>query len=370
MKPFKLPRKLDRSVIAMGGDLKCHPALADGDEVNFLEEIGDLAAPENQDALEEMIERHSARAVVCDRHPDYFSTTLSLRLAAERGLPLIQVQHHRAHVAAVCMERGLFDEKVVGLAFDGTGFGDDGNVWGGEFFTGSLAEGFKRAAHFAPLPLPGGDAAVRQPWRMVLALLLERGVSQNVIDQWLARHRIPLADPALFKKALRTGLPVGRSTALGRWFDAASALLGVCTEAKFEAQPAIELQQAAEKHFSEGAAKQWAFEIKTGDPSIIDFPELEQIAKSPPEQIPQLAAGFHVAAAQATAEVAGRLAAGAGAKTVVASGGCFLNSLFDRLLEKQISGLGLRYVKPKILPPGDQALALGQIGLVLPGSKY
>jgi hydrogenase maturation protein HypF len=268
-------------------------------------------------------------------------------------------------VAAVCVEHGLFDEPVVGLAFDGTGFGDDGTVWGGEFFTGSVSAGFARRAHFATLPLPGGDAAVRRPWRIALALLLERQTPREVIQAWLARNRIEVGDLALFEKALANKLAVGRSSALGRWFDAVAALLGIRTVAQFEAQPAIELQQTAEKNFAEKSRGPWPYELRPGDPLVIDFPTLPDIAGAPIEQSPMLAVEFHHAIARATAEVAAKLAKKAHTDIVIASGGCFLNKLFDRLLVAQLAAAGLRCVKPVRLPPGDQALALGQIGLAL-----
>jgi hydrogenase maturation protein HypF len=265
----------------------------------------------------------------------------------------------------VCVEHGLFDKPVVGLAFDGTGFGDDGTVWGGEIFTGSVAADFTRRAHFATLPLPGGDAAVRQPWRIALGLLIERQAPRDIVQAWLARNRIEVGDLAMFEKALANKLAVGRSSALGRWFDAVAALLGIRTVAAFEAQPAIELQQVAEKNFYDETRGLWPTELRPGDPAIIDFPALADIAQASAEQAPALAVEFHHAIARAVAEVARKLAGETGTDIVVASGGCFLNRLFDRLLSAQLAAAGLRYVKPVRLPPGDQALALGQIGLAL-----
>ena len=345
--------------------MKCRPALGQHISVIFFDEIGDLASPENQAALEELVERQSAGRLICDRHPGYFSRQLAHRLAREKNLPLKEIQHHRAHVAAVCLEHGLIEETVVGLAFDGTGYGDDGIAWGGEFFVGSIARGFERKAHFAALPLPGGDAAVLKPWRIALALLVERGADSSLLESWVARHHLPVQDLALFQKALSIGLAVGRSTALGRWFDAAAALLGVGTLAAFEAQPAVALQKLAEEHLANTPLPSCPFQIQPGDPIRIDFPDLARLAESKTEDLPGLAKAFHLAVAEATAQVAGHLAETAGTRRVIASGGCFLNSLLDRLIAERLSALGLQYLKPKILPPGDQAIALGQIGLAL-----
>ncbi len=363
---MRLPKKLGCTAVAIGGDLKCRPAVASGDEVAVFDEIGDLASPENQDALEAFLDSQAPGLLVSDLHPAYFSSNLAARIAAEKGIPVVRVQHHRAHVAAVCVEHGLFDEAVVGLAFDGTGYGDDGTVWGGEFFVGSLASGFERRAHFALLPLPGGDAAVREPWRIALALLIERGVERGLIRGWLERHGVPLSDLALFERWLKTGTAVGRSSALGRWFDAASALLGIRLVAEFEAQPAIELQKAAEQYEGSSPPRGWTYEIeRSGGLMTIDFPKLDRIAGCKPDEVSMLAAAFHRAVADAVARVVGELSKKTGASTVVASGGCFLNALLDRLLTERFDNLGMRYVKPKRLPPGDQAIALGQIGLLL-----
>lgn len=369
MVSIKLPCRIRQPVFALGADLKCRPALAHDDDVTIFDEIGDLADPDHQEKLEELLAQQSPRLILCDRHPGYFSTELAYRIAKERGKTIRDFQHHRAHVASVCIENGLFEETVVGLAFDGTGYGDDGSVWGGEFFIGSVARGFERKAHFATLPIPGGDAAVRQPWRIALALLFERGVDQSIIQDWITKRNIPVQDFALFRKAVSSGVGVGRSSALGRWFDAASALLGICATAGFEAQPAIEMQKLAQEHYSEIPERDWPFYITESDPIIIDFPDLGRIAGSPEKEIPKLALAFHYAVANATAEVADRLATAARVNRVIASGGCFLNALFNRMLSERLHSRGLQYIKPANLPPGDQAIALGQIGLVLSDLK-
>ncbi|MDP8256253.1 MAG: hypothetical protein P9M14_10930 [Candidatus Alcyoniella australis] len=367
MVSIQLPRPTAVPLIAIGGDLKCRPALADGGMAHVADEIGDLADPDNQDALEDFVEQHRPAGIVRDAHPGYFSSMLAQRIADERGIELITVQHHRAHVAAVCLEHGLYHEPVVGLAFDGTGFGDDGTAWGGELFSGSLDDGLVRRAHFAPLPLPGGDAAIRQPWRIALALLLERGMPHDTIEGWLALRKVDPGDLDLLLRSLTSDMPMARSTSLGRWFDAVSALLGVRTQAQFEAQPAIDLQNLAQQQDVHGLTAQWPFRVESNADGLlqIDFPNLVQDALSAPEHAPELAAAFHVAAAQATASVAIELAAQASTDKVLAAGGCFLNSLFEGLLVERLHAAGLQYLKSNKLPVGDQAIALGQIGLAL-----
>jgi len=360
-----IPWQSEHAIVALGADLKCRPAAAVSGTATIFDEIGDLAFPENQEALEKFLDRQAPKLLLCDRHPGYFSTELARRFAIERSVPVRDVQHHRAHVASVCVEHGLYEETVVGLAFDGTGYGDDGTAWGGEFLVGSVKAGFERKAHFAPLPIPGGDVAVRQPWRIALALLIERESDPLIIEDWIERRHVPVRDLPLFRKALESGVAVGRSSALGRWFDAVSALLGVRVVADFEAQPAIELQKLAEKNISESPKHDWPLEVQPGDPIIIDFPDILRIATQEEKNIPRLAVAFHFAVAEAVAQVARHLAEAAGTNTVIASGGCFLNALLGRLLSGRLSEMGLTYVTPKNLPPGDQAISLGQIGLVL-----
>lgn len=362
---IRLPRNLGCSAMALGGDLKCQPVFAAGDQAEVLPEIGDLADPANQDALEDLLAVYRPEAIVGDLHPAYFTTSLGERVAQERGLRFIQVQHHRAHVAAVCLEYGFYEERVVGLAFDGTGYGDDKLIWGSEFFTGSLTRGFKRGGHFASVPLPGGDAAVREPWRIVAALLLERGVPEEGIRKWLALRNVPLTDLSLFAAGIKAKLAVGRSTSVGRWFDAVAALLGICLRCEFDAQAAIKLQQAAEQNVYEVDPADWPVEISGEQTLVIDFCELANLGLQEAAAAQCLAYAFHVAAARACAVVAGRLAERSGANLVVVSGGVFFNRLFDGLLRAEIEKIGLRYCKPEKLSPGDPAIALGQIGLAL-----
>jgi len=361
-----LPKTISRTALALGGDLKCQPVFAAGDQIEVLSEVGDLADPAKQDALEDLLADCRPEVIVGDLHPGYFTTGLGERVARERDLRFVQVQHHRAHVAAVCLEHGFYEERVVGLAFDGTGYGDDKMVWGGEFFTGSLARGFKRGGHFASVPLPGGDAAVREPWRIVAALLLERGVPESEIRRWIALRGVPLADLSLFAAGLKAKLAVGRSTSVGRWFDVVSALLGICLQCEFDAQAAIKLQQAAEQKVHEVGADEWPVEIGGEQTLVIDFCELASLSLCEAAAAPRLAYAFHVAAARAAASVAGRLAERTGAELVVVSGGVFFNRLFDGLLQTEIEKIGLKYRRPLQLSPGDPAIAVGQIGLALP----
>lgn len=370
---LRLSRPLPKAVVAFGGDLKCALAAGAGRDVAIFEPFGDLADPDTQDRLEaeaqRLVERAGPRAVlVCDKHPGYFSRRLCLRLAAEGGHTAIQVQHHRAHIAAVAAERGLLGQPVVAMAFDGTGYGDDGGIWGGEFFAGNPAGALERRASFAPLTLCGGDAAVREPWRIALACLLENGADAASIQAWLKLVGEGERDASLFAAALSRGVNCVRTTSLGRWFDCFAALWGVRTRADFEGHAAIELQKTAEKAqhgcFLGPADIAWMGE----DLAVIRFDELLEtfdymLADWGPRHAALWARQFHASVAEAAALVAARLAQALGTETVVSGGGCFLNSLLCGMLDNHLERHGLKRVGPRSLPPGDAAIALGQIVL-------
>lgn len=370
---LRLDRPLAGSIVAFGGDIKCALALGIESEITVFDPIGDLRSPENQDALAAGVEELIASAgrsatLVCDKHPSYVSHVAALNLAADKGLRLVTVQHHRAHVAAVAAEHGLLDEPVVGLAFDGTGYGDDGVIWGGEFFVGSVRAELQRRASFAPLTLCGGDAAVRSPWRIAAALLIENGVAPGVIRRWREIVGIPHDVFDLFAIALERGINCARSTSLGRWFDCFSALWAVCAEADFEGHAAIELQKAAERHdgpsFLGPATVRWMGD----DLAAIQFDEfVETVEYMPSTWGPAHAAAwarqFHASVADAVAIVVARFAELAGARNVCCGGGCFLNSLLCAMLDRRFDTLGLQRLQSKALPPGDQAIALGQVVL-------
>jgi len=367
-----LDQPLAGAVLGFGGDLKCAVALGKGRDVLVYEPVGDVAEPANQDRLEAhvraLLKAHGrdVAALACDLHPGYFSSKLCRRIADETGLRRVEVQHHRAHVAATAAEHGLASAPLVGLAFDGTGYGDDGVIWGGEFFSGSVSGRMERRGSFAPLTLCGGDAAVRAPWRMALAFMIENGFDSPKIEAWARQVGVRLPDLDLFRRALHLGLQCSKTTALGRWFDCFSALWGVCAEVEFEAQAAIELQRAAESYdggcFLGPCTVRWlddrlaviTFEefLETLDYMVVDWS---------PRHAAAFARQFHASVAESVAEVAARLAREAGTDVVCCGGGCFLNGLLCAMLDKQFSRFGLRRVQPRALPPGDQSLAVGQV---------
>jgi hydrogenase maturation protein HypF len=351
-----LPRPAGRPILACGAELKSTFCLARGSRAWVSHHIGDLHNVETLRSFTEGI-AHFERlfavlpdVVAHDLHPDYGST----RYALERdGVEHVAVQHHHAHLAA-CLAEHATEEPAVGAIFDGTGLGTDGTVWGGELLVGSPA-GFVRAGHLWPVRLPGGEQAVRQPWRMACAWLQEAlgevppplaGVER---DRWEAVAALA-----------RTGLAAPLSTSMGRLFDAVAALCGVRREVRYEGQAAIELEAAA----------------APGDHGRYDLPLLDRagvlvldarpavlaVARDMERGTPPavISARFHDSLADATAAACAALAERHGVATAVLSGGVFLNR---RLLERTLAALrarGLRALVPERLPPGDGGISYGQ----------
>jgi len=331
---------------------------------------GDLSDPAACAALEQSVQDLLAQAggpvdaVAHDLHPDFFSTRLALRVAGERSIPSIAVQHHHAHAAAVLAEHGL-QGPVIALTLDGVGLGRDGTAWGGELLWvhGARCE---RVGHLAPLALPGGDVAAREPWRMAAALLHASGQADQIV---------PRFTPVVGETAARTvqamlarGLNCPQTTAAGRWFDAMAGLLGLWVRQDMEAQAAIALEQAAARHLQ---ACGGALAQRT-DPALapvdaagcIDLRPLcrpwAQWSSPSPAQIDAAAAQFHLALADALVARAAQVARVRGVRSVVLGGGCFFNRI---LAERCVAGLqaqGLRVHTAQALSCGDAGLALGQ----------
>ncbi|OJX34107.1 MAG: hydrogenase maturation protein HypF [Burkholderiales bacterium 68-12] len=331
---------------------------------------GDLSDPAACAALEQSVEDLLARpgapldAVAHDLHPDFFSTRLALRVAGERGLPAVAVQHHHAHAAAVLAEHGV-QEPVIALTLDGVGLGLDGTAWGGELLWvhGARCE---RVGHLAPLMLPGGDIAAREPWRMAAALLHASGQADQIVPRFA---------PVVGETAARTvqtmlarGLNCPQTTAAGRWFDAVAGLLGLAVRQGIEAQAAIALEQAATRHLQAHGSML----AQRTEPALapvdaagcIDVRPLclpwAQWSSPSPAQVEAAAAQFHLALADALVARATRVARERGVRCVVLGGGCFFNRI---LAERCVAGLqaqGLRVHAAQALSCGDAGLALGQ----------
>ncbi|KAB0672270.1 carbamoyltransferase HypF [Oryzomonas sagensis] len=353
--PFATP-----PLLAVGAELKGAVCLAQGDQAFLSQHIGDLQNSSTADSFRHTIEHLAGileiapQLVACDLHPDYIS---SLH-ATESGLPLVTVQHHHAHMAACMAENGL-EGEVVGIVFDGTGFGTDGTIWGGEFLVGGY-EGFRRAGTFLPVPLAGGDTAVREPWRMALAWLYRSlGEGAFNLDHPVARH-LDDTRKGIFAAMLERGINAPLTSSCGRLFDAAAALLNVRQTVSYDGQAAIELEALAETAEVTGT---YSFGITDNERLVIDFTPLFQ------DLLADAAVGtgaaamayrFHATVARAAVEAACRIAGQTGLDRVVLSGGVFQNRLLSEMVYTGLLDRGLQIFTHRLVPPNDGGIALGQ----------
>jgi hydrogenase maturation protein HypF len=356
--PLRVPWRSPCPVLAVGAELKSTVAVARDDWVVASHHIGDLEHLANHAAFEQAVV-HLCRlfgvepAVVAhDLHPEYLST----KFAAGLGLPTIGVQHHHAHVAA-CLAEHAEDGPVLGVAFDGLGYGDDGTLWGGEFLVADR-HGYRRVGHLRPVTLPGGVAAIREPWRMAvswasaaLGPAAAASVGARLDERW--RPVLDLSE--------RGAGPT--TTAVGRLFDAVAALVGVRGRVSYEAQAAIELEALARRVPRE-AAPVYEVEVRrAGDRWLLDpAPALAEVVRAhaagvPPELV---AAGFHEGLGRATAAMAARLARREGLGAVVLTGGAFQNVRLTEVVTGSLAESGLRVLCHGDVPPNDGGISVGQ----------
>ena len=344
-------------LLACGGELKNVFCLTKGRHAILSQHIGDLENYETLLFFEETLAnlkklfRVEPRAVAHDLHPLYLSTRYALELA---GLPKIGVQHHHAHIASCMAENGLGGE-VIGVAFDGTGYGPDGAIWGGEFLVAGYAR-CERRAHLRYVPLAGGDAAVREPWRAALGYLTD------TFGAAVPFHAAPEERVRVVRRMIATGLNTVRTSSCGRLFDAVASLMGLRQQVNFEGQAAIELEAIAE----DGNLDRYPYGIDGTGPWEVDFrPAIEQIVRevSTGQARAAMAAKFHNTLAHATVEVCRRIAQEAALRRVCLSGGTFQNV---RLLGAVAGGLrasGLEVFLHAHVPPNDGGIALGQAAI-------
>jgi hydrogenase maturation protein HypF len=352
-----LPVPTAEQVLACGAELKNTFCLAKGERAWVGHHIGDLENYETLRSFEEGIEHFKRlfavepRVVAHDLHPEYLSTKYALDL---EGVELEGVQHHHAHLAACLAEHGE-SGPALGAIYDGTGYGTDGSVWGGELLHGDLLR-FQRVGHLFPVRLPGGEAAIRQPWRMACAWLCEALGRPPELPETLVGE---VGQEAWHQVALlaRGGLASPVTTSMGRLFDAVAALAGVRGEVTYEGQAAIELEAACDP------GESGSYPLPLTDGALLDArPTILAVAEEAAEgwAAGTIAARFHNAVAHATASACELLAERLHTPTVVLSGGVFQNR---RLLETTAALLreaGLRVLTPELLPPNDGGVAYGQ----------
>jgi hydrogenase maturation protein HypF len=287
-------------------------------------------------------------AVAHDLHPDFHSTRFAAGLATQRGIPLIGVQHHHAHIAAVMAEHRI-ERPVLGIALDGVGLGDDGGIWGGELL---LVDGGRstRVGHLRELPLPGGDRAAREPWRLGAAVLHLLGRSDEI------ERRFDRPGAPLVRQMLQQQLNTPTTSSMGRWFDAAAALLGVRHVQSFEGQAPMLLEGLAAGH---GAVRPLADGFRVDADGRLDLLPLAQ-ALLDARSAGYGAALFHATLVEALAAWAASAACRAGVGTIAFGGGCFLNAILTTGLRARLAADGFEVIEARQAPANDGGLALGQ----------
>ena len=367
--PLALPFADGRSVLAGGAELKNTFCLTRGGEAFLSEHIGDLtnaavlASYAETMAQYEQFFEVTPEVLAVDLHPAYLSGRHLAARAARDGLPLVRVQHHHAHIAAVLAEHGCH-ARVLGAALDGTGWGDDGTAWGGEFLAADLA-GYERLAHFAPMPLPGGDRAAEEPWRLALWMLYRRDGAGFAAQFPQFAAQLPTGWELLMQ-ATAAGLSAPLTSSAGRLFDAAAALLGVAYRNAYEGQAPIELERLARTARRTGRVLPYT--VAEGARLTVDvLPALYALADGAEALTVEERAGraldFHVTMAAVVAEVLGILSVRTGLRTVALAGGVFQNAL---LLEELLPRIGGYHVLlPHRVPPNDGGIAYGQAAVAL-----
>ncbi len=365
--------RVDRAVLAVGPELKNTVCLTRPGQFVPSQHLGDLTNPRAIEAFEDAVGRLAGlldvepTLVACDMHPEYHSTHFARALATDRGLPLVPVQHHHAHMAACMVDNDLpLGSRVVGVIWDGTGYGLDATTWGGEFFVGGY-HGFERAAHLAPLRLPGGDAATLHPWRLLVAALWDMGWQE--FDGLSSVQRQDPAQVELLRRMLAQDLRCAPGCGAGRIWDAAAALLDFDPDAtdkvRYEAQLAIELEALGAHRPPTADSDLLPFEFADG---VLDLcPMLIALADLVSRQVPveDLAARFIDSTAHACALTAERVARRSGCDTVVLSGGCFQNVRLTHLVTQKLTQAGLICLTHRSLPPNDGGLSVGQAAVAL-----
>ncbi len=350
--PLPVAQMEDRghTVLALGPHQKSNVCVCNGGQFYPGTELGDLETREmilsykkTASDMQRLLQAAPTHAV-CDLHPDYASS----RYAKELGLPLLEVQHHFAHIASVLAEYGK-TAPVIGVAFDGTGYGTDGTVWGGEFLIAS-PYGFYRAGHIKPAAYLGGDASIRQGWKSAACLLFDAG--------------LPAEDArgGMVEAALKSGVNAIRSSSVGRVFDAVSSLLGVCHESGYEGQCAIELEAAATQHAGETEPLAYEISEREGRLTADLAPAVRDLVAKRDRGVPAvtLARRFHTTIAALIKEVCCKLRERTGINEVALSGGVFYNRILLTETTALLTDAGFQVFTNRAVPPGDGGLALGQ----------
>ncbi len=369
--PFSGP-----SILGTGAELKNTFCLTKNSYAFLSQHIGDLKNYETLQSFQESIEhfeklfRVAPELIVHDLHPDYLSTRYALDRADDQGLALYPAQHHHAHIVS-CLADNQYqpDEPVIGLAFDGIGYGDDGAIWGGEFFIADYLE-YNRAGHLEYFPLPGGDQAIREPWRIALALLDKYDIPWDsslppVVYTTTLPELLPGINPReVLKNQLSTKTNAPLTSSIGRLFDGVSSLVGVCHQISYEGQAAIEFEALA----SDKEQGSYPFDLSSDlifDPGNLIRSVLTDLAGG--VQLTNISARFHNTLAEMCLQTALSLKKSYQVNTVALSGGVWQNMTLITKSVLKLRSAGFQVLLHQQVPPNDGGLSLGQAVM---GQKY
>ncbi len=374
MTTITLPFRVRKPVLACGGDLKGAFSLAKGSKAILAEGFGDLSEIDNLVRYEKAINEYAKKfnikpgIIACDMHPGYFSTRFAEDYRQKaKGALLCRVQHHRAHIASAVIDNSI-KEEVIGVAFDGTGSGDDGNMWGGEFFVGRGGS-FLRAGRLDYVPMPGMDMVVKEPWRMA-ASYLYRAYGNDFL-----KLKIPFVRGmdkkkwVILKKMIDTGLNSPLSSSAGRLFDAAGSIILLKNKALFEAEIPIELERLVDRS-CEGS---YDFNIRQeGDMPVVDASSVikgivKDISKNMDEK--RISSKFHNTLACIISTVSMNLRKRYGIKRIVMSGGVFQNKCLAEKAGSSLRQHGFNVYINSRIPTSDSGLPIGQIAIADRGAS-
>jgi hydrogenase maturation protein HypF len=358
--PVQLPTQV-LPILAVGGEMKNTFCLSRDNYAFMSHHIGEMDSQETFQSFESGIEhfekifRINPHLFACDLHPDYLSSNYARKRSCAENKELIQIQHHHAHLAACLADNGWkSDEQVIGLCFDGTGYGTDGAIWGGEFLVGNYA-GFNRVSHFSYLPLPGGDAAIQHPWRIAAAYLQSSGLEwENDLPPFKG---ISLQETQLLEKQLQKKINTPPTSSLGRLFDAVSALVGVCENTSYEGQAAIELEAVLDPN------ETGAYEFEIAPSREIEIKKLlTQVVRDIHENVPvgKISAHFHNGLNNMISTICESVRKESGIKTVALSGGVWQNRSLLTSTIKALTNEGFQILWHHQVPTNDGGIALGQ----------
>ncbi len=367
--PLRVAESFDRHTLACGGELKNTFCVAKERHIFLSHHIGDLENYETLRSFREGVEHYcrlfdvQPELVAYDLHPEYLSTKYARELE-EAGLPAVGVQHHHAHVAS-CLadnERPV-EERVIGVALDGTGYGTDGTIWGGEFFEGSIEEGFVRRAHLEYVSMPGGAAAIREPWRMAIGQLLALFGEEEILKLPLALVRWSgERDVRLIARLVEHGLNTPSTSSAGRLFDAVAALVGVpgSRRTTYEGQAAVELELVAGDPVRQG----YSFRLRSdGEGWVVETREIvagvvEALLAG--REVGEISSKFHRTIAELVVVGCEQIREAGGTSAVALSGGTFQNMLLMRQVLELLEARGFAVYRHRRVPTNDGGLALGQ----------